>query len=849
MSLIHKQNIRLYLNSFRIKIIFDMYDNQYIKKVNKEKALFLGPKAENQELYESLIVEVIRDACFLRKNFHPEDKALISESDKLSLEYQETAAAMKEHLHTVLAKLKKSVPWYHPRYIGHMFGDLMLPSIIGYFSTVLYNPNNVVGEVSTATTRMELDYINSLCKMVGYGSCTISGENAWGHLCSGGTIANIEALWIARNLKYFPLSVKLASEKGGSTVSFLKDIYIDFLENNIKDASFNQLFNLRTSDILDLDAHIATRCKQEKYNIEDIEKIIKTYSVDKLGIYSIHQMTNNEIQLPFVYISKSSHYSWKKAMDILGLGQQQLIEVEMDNGYRMFYDDFEKKINDKPILAVIGILGSTKQGSIDPIDKLLEFRKHIEDTEKRSFYFHVDGAYGGYLCSLFKRNEEQFLESGEVLSHLSEEKILFNIGETEHSTIDENWCARILAVKNSDSLTIDPHKLGYIPYPAGSILYKDTRVKSFISYTPSYLNKPSDDGDLELAFLGQWTVEGSRPGAVATSCYLTNKVMPLYQDGHGLLIKNSIWAANIFWETIMKFNNNPGLNKGFKVVPTYVPEFNIVSYVLCFQKIIKQTKYLNILTHKLFEKFSISKGTIIPAQNFMVAKEDFGYNDIPKGTLLEKCGINEEDPENRKDNIFILSSVFMNPLSRYLEGDFYNNFFKEMVNHAQNIMPEILLEILKDKEGGRINVLWVEDDDLFLKMGKDMHHDIDFGRFLNIDFKANFDDASKAITNNKYDIYLFDLNIRNKNHKTYKPEDIRLVVQLFNNMSSDERNKILFYSQYFSEESARTQVKDDLKSKGFTEDQFIAKTKIAENEKDFNADIKSIINGFFKILS
>ncbi|MCK9235116.1 MAG: pyridoxal-dependent decarboxylase [Acholeplasmataceae bacterium] len=819
--------------------------NSLQNKVTKEKALFLGPKAENQELYESLIVEVIRDACFLRKNFHPEDKALILESDKLDPVYQETAANMKEHLYSILAELKKSVPWYHPRYIGHMFGDLMLPSIIGYFSTMLYNPNNVVGEVSTATTRMELEFIDSLCKMVGYGPCTMSGKNAWGHLCSGGTVANIEALWVARNLKYYPLSVKLASESGSPKAFLLRDISFDYFQQDIKNLTYNQLFNLRTSDILNLDDHITLRCKQEGFDIDEIEQLIRNYSVEKIGVHAIHKIT--EVSLPVVYISKSSHYSWKKAMDILGVGQRQLIEVDMDNGYRMSFDDFKTKVTDAPILAVVGILGSTKQGSLYPIDELVKYRNELENREKRSFYLHIDGAYGGYLCSLFKKNEEEFFTSIDALHYLLGEKSFFQVDGNEESTININWCNKILSVKNADSITIDPHKMGYIPYPAGAILFKDTRAKSFISYTPSYLNKPSDESNLELAFLGQWTVEGSRPGAVATSCYLTNKVMPLNKDAHGLLIKNSILAANNFWETIMDFNSNSELNHGFKVVPTYVPEFNIVSYVLCSPDKIKQTKYLNILTHKLFEKFSISKGTIIPAQNFIVAKEDFGYDDIPKGTLLEKCGIDENDPGNKKENIFILSSVFMNPLSCYLEENFYMMFFKEMVYHAQNIMPEVLLEILKDKEGGRVNVLWVEDDDLFLNMKKDLQHDIDFGRFLNIDFKDNFQDANKAIENNEYDVYLFDLNISNKNHKTYKPKDIQLVEKLINKIPNETKNRILFYSQYFSDEFTNFQAKEELKSKGFSEDRFIAKT--IDNDQGFYIDIKSIIDGFFRILN
>jgi glutamate/tyrosine decarboxylase-like PLP-dependent enzyme len=358
------------------------------------KALFLGPKAENQELYESLIVEIIRDSCFLRKNFHPSDKTIITEADKLQPEYRETAALLRSHLNEILSELKKGVPWYHPRYIGHMFGDLMLPAVVGYFSTILYNPNNVVGEVSTATTRMELNYIDALCKMVGYRSCSaLSGNNAWGHLCSGGTSANIEALWVARNMKYYPVTLKLLTGE----FPFLGDVLINYYNADIKDLSCTQLFNLPPHEILDLRNFIESRCQKERLDYTILEKRIARLAVRTLGMHAFHKMvsdqTGEDLPLPLVYISKSSHYSWEKSMDILGLGQAQLVNVNMDNGYRMDVDDLHQKFNHQmPTLAIIGILGSSKQGSIDPIDDIIRFREQMEEQHKHSFFVHIDAA-------------------------------------------------------------------------------------------------------------------------------------------------------------------------------------------------------------------------------------------------------------------------------------------------------------------------------------------------------------------------------------------------------------------------------------------------------------------------
>lgn len=826
---------------------------------NKVKVLFLGPKAENQDFYESLIIEVIRDACFLRKNFHPEDKVLITEHDKLTQDYQETAAAMKEHLHSILAELKKGVPWYHPRYIGHMFGDLMLPSIIGYFSTILYNPNNVVGEVSTATTKMEIKYIDALCKMVGYGPCAMSGKNAWGHLCSGGTSANIEALWIARNLKYYPLSVKLVSALDDKDVFFIKDIYFDFHKNDIKNLSYQELFDLRPQDILDLKDHIATRCEQENIDFTKIETFIAEYSIQQLGTHSIHKMIGDEVPLPIVYISKSSHYSWKKAMDILGLGQKQLIEVAMDEGYRMDFNDFTYKFNTNktkglPVLAVIGILSSTKQGSIDPIDKILKFRS-VKEKERHSFFVHIDAAYGGYLCSLFRDEvikKTNFLSSKGVLPFLNKNDILFTNSENKNTSINKEWCNKITAIKNADSITIDPHKMGYIPYPAGSILFKDTRSKEFISYLPSYLNKPSDENKLELAFLGQWTLEGSRPGAMATSCYLTNKVMPLNQNNHGILIRNAILSANSFWESIKKFNTDVTKNKGFKIVPTYIPETNIVSYVLACPNVISKIKYLNILTNKLYEAFSIKGDSIIPAQNFMVAKESFASDDMPNGPFLKKCGINSRDKEKTKEEITIISSVFMNPLSKYLADDFYDAFFKEMVIKAESILSYIMLQIITDKnKGERLKILWIENEAEVNIMKQILQFQSEIGKYLNIYFTTNYQEAKKLI-NTEFDCIILDLNLKDKNHVNYDDSKIDNAVNLIKSVSDEAKQKrILFYSAYLSNKSFKSQIVSALKKHMIMKAyQCIPKSTLPTTNKERDSqDMKLIINGIFEILN
>jgi hypothetical protein len=151
------------------------------------RAWFLGPRSENAELLERLIVEALRDHVFWRRNHHPEDGFTIRETDKRQDGYEESVAVLTQELMGLLAELKRDVPFFSGRYKGHMVAEQTIAAQIGYFATMLYNPNNIAAEISPVTTRLELEVAGDLARMIGY-----DPARSWGHLTSGGTIANFE---------------------------------------------------------------------------------------------------------------------------------------------------------------------------------------------------------------------------------------------------------------------------------------------------------------------------------------------------------------------------------------------------------------------------------------------------------------------------------------------------------------------------------------------------------------------------------------------------------------------------------------------------------------------------------
>lgn len=99
-----------------------------------------------------------------------------------------------EILDEYLKRLEGNYPFFHPNYAGQMIKPAHPVAILGYLAAQLHNPNNHALDGGKPTGEMESEVIIELAKMFGF------PENALGHLTASGTIANLEALWVARCL-------------------------------------------------------------------------------------------------------------------------------------------------------------------------------------------------------------------------------------------------------------------------------------------------------------------------------------------------------------------------------------------------------------------------------------------------------------------------------------------------------------------------------------------------------------------------------------------------------------------------------------------------------------------------
>ena len=88
-------------------------------------------------------------------------------------------------------RLLDNYPFGHPRYLGQMLKPAHPAAVVGYVAAMLINPNNHALDGGPATARMEREVVARLASLFGM-------QQHLGHLTSSGTIANLEALWVAR---------------------------------------------------------------------------------------------------------------------------------------------------------------------------------------------------------------------------------------------------------------------------------------------------------------------------------------------------------------------------------------------------------------------------------------------------------------------------------------------------------------------------------------------------------------------------------------------------------------------------------------------------------------------------
>lgn len=118
-------------------------------------------------------------------------------------------------LDTVASRMQDNYPYYHPQYAGQMLKPPHAVARIAYAMSLWVNPNNHALDGGRASSALEKECIVELGRMYGW-------EDPLGHLTGGGTMANLEALWVAGRLH--PGKKIIASEQAHYTHSRISEV-------------------------------------------------------------------------------------------------------------------------------------------------------------------------------------------------------------------------------------------------------------------------------------------------------------------------------------------------------------------------------------------------------------------------------------------------------------------------------------------------------------------------------------------------------------------------------------------------------------------------------------------------
>ncbi len=301
-------------------------------------AWFLGPKGENLQEMRALLVRTLDAHAAARAAFHPGDPPFIDDATRDRPAFGATIERLGENLDALSRALRASTPMTSYRNQSHMNWDITMPGALGYFAGMMFNPNNVAPEASPVTTALEIEAGRDLCRMLGYDTSPPSeGETKpepWGHITCDGSVANTEAMWAARNLRFQAAALARAIRLE-PTLAEARTIQVTTgagARPLLLDLEPWDLVNLPNSEILDLPRRMVEDHGVDK---EAVGAALGKWSLQAMGLASFQQEVLQGLSLGVVLVPATAHYSWNKGVTILGLGAQALRPVPVDADARM----------------------------------------------------------------------------------------------------------------------------------------------------------------------------------------------------------------------------------------------------------------------------------------------------------------------------------------------------------------------------------------------------------------------------------------------------------------------------------------------------------------------------------
>ncbi len=224
-------------------------------------------------------------------------------------------------------------------------------------------------------------------------------------------------------------------------IDFGKELYVKYLSKNLGDPG---LFQGTAALEKELISEIGML-----FGGKDIIGSITTGGTEaNIMAMRIAKKLRPDIENPEFIVPRSAHVSFDKGEDIM-CGGIKLRKANLDKNFKLDIHHFESLIN-KNTCGVLGIAGTTSLGIVDPIKEIGRI------IEGKDIFFHVDAAFGGFVLPF--------------LSELGYQVPPWDFG-----------------VKQVNSITADPHKMGLGPIPTGGFFLRDSSVMNRVGFDIPYL--------------------------------------------------------------------------------------------------------------------------------------------------------------------------------------------------------------------------------------------------------------------------------------------------------------------------------------------------------------------------
>jgi aromatic-L-amino-acid/L-tryptophan decarboxylase len=214
-----------------------------------------------------------------------------------------------------------------------------------------------------------------------------------------------------------------------------------------------------------------------------------------------------------VYGSAETHTWIHKAADLFGLGTDSIRWIPVDGDLRMdtarlgLEIEHDRAAGDLPFL-VVGQAGSVSTGAVDPLGEIAAICREY------GLWFHVDGAYGALAAALPDASDD------------------------------------LRALREADSVAVDPHKWLYAPLEAGCALVRNPRLLfDTFSHRPPYYHFHDGDGDDEMIHYFEYGTQNSR-GFRALKVWLG--LRQAGREGCVRMIADNIDVAKALYRAVQK---------------------------------------------------------------------------------------------------------------------------------------------------------------------------------------------------------------------------------------------------------------------------------------------------------